>query len=143
MLRLALVLGVLLGVLIGGEQVGGVRGVDDALGAVLLQRLIDRGLEAGEVDRDVGLRQLGGLLHPELEVVRLLAGARQVDHDCVLAADPLGQELQRVHRRHHGDRAVVRAGGVVSAGCEGEQQQGGGGQSEGAAGEHDNDSQVE
>jgi hypothetical protein len=107
-------------------QVGSLRGVHDAVGTVLLDRLVDRRLEPAAVDDEVGLGQGGGLRDPELEVVRLLPGAGQGGHVDVLTADPLREELQRVHARHHVDAlAALAALAVGGAGGEGEQEQGG------------------
>ncbi len=141
--RLPLALGVLLGVLPGRDQVGEPGGVDDTLRAVLREGLVDGRLEAAEVDGHVGLGQLGRLLHAELEVVRLLTRAGQVDHRDVVAADPLGQELQGVHRGHDRGRRVVRAGGGVgTAGGEGQQQERDDGDGEVSSEGHDNHSQL-
>ena len=54
------------------------RGVDDVVVAALVDRVVDRGLEAPLVDHDVGVRELRGLPDGQLEVVRLLPGLGQV-----------------------------------------------------------------
>jgi hypothetical protein len=67
-------LGMLVGVLIlGGKKVDGLGDLQHLLRAVLLHRLVDGRLEAGLVDDEVGLAQLGGLPHGELEVMGLPA----------------------------------------------------------------------
>ena len=108
---------VLLRVLLcGREQRGVLGGVDDVVGARQRDGVVDRGLEAGQVDDEIGAVQPGDLRGGELDVVRLGAGRRQrADRDAV-AAHLLGDELQGVERRHdvHGPvgDARLRVGGA-------------------------------
>ena len=81
--------------------------VNDGLGGLLLDRLVDRTLEAREVDDRVrggqGVDHLGG----ELKVVGLCAVRGQRGHGDVVAADLLGQVLQGVKGRHDGQGLVL------------------------------------
>ena len=98
--------------------------VNDGLGGLLLDRLVDCALEAREVDNRVcggqGVDHLGG----ELKVVGLCAVRGQRGHGDVLAADLLGQVLQRVEGGHDGQGLVL--GGATR----GRGRGGAGGQSE-------------
>ena len=89
------------------------RGVEHVTAGVLVDRVVDRRLQAALVHDEVGLGDQGRLLDRRLEVVRLLAGRRQVvDRDDV-TADPVGDELERVER----GRDLDAAAGVVGEGA--------------------------
>ncbi len=108
LLGVLLVLGVLLalGVLLLA-QLDGRQHVERAVGGLLLDGLVDGGLEAGGVDDEVGLAKRADLLRRELEVVRLAAGLGEVRDLDVVAADPLGQEGVRVEAGRHRGAALV------------------------------------
>ena len=80
-------------------------------GADLLDGLVQGGLEAGDVGDDVRFAQLGGLLAGELEVVRLDVGGGHGGDLDELAANGLGQVLDRVEGR--GDRQGLARGDRV------------------------------
>ena len=109
---LFLLLGGVVGVGAGLNQLGCGGDVDDGLGGLLLDGLVNGALEAREVDNRVrggqGVDHLGG----ELEVVRLGAVRGQGGDGNVLATDLLSQVLQGVERGHDGQFAVL--GGAIS-----------------------------
>ncbi len=112
-------LGALVEVVVDQRADGG--GVDDVLGAGLVDGLVDGGLEALEVQHRVGLLDGGDLLGGELQVVRLDAGGGQVGDADVLAAYLRGEELHGVERRDDVQFAVRALGAAVAAaGGEGE-----------------------
>ena len=144
---LAGVLGMLVVGLLGGTQVGHLGGVDHACVAVrggLSYGVVDRRLEVGEVDHDVGLGDVDGLLERDLEVVRLLAGGGERLDPGGVAGDPLGDERQRVERRDHGGSVVVGGTRRAAPGEPGECGERGEGR-EGRQPEpsHENDSQLD
>src|SRR5690606_25593754 len=138
------VLGVLLGALAGVRagvlarvllEPGGLRGVDDVLRRALLDALVDRGLEAREVDDEVGVADPAHLRGGELEVVGLRRGRREVGDGDVLAADLLDDVLERVEGREHLEPPVVTASAAAGGACRDERGAGeGGGGDQGAAG---------
>ena len=103
----ALFLGRVVGAGVGLNQLGGGGDVDDGLGGVLLDGLVDRALEAGQVDNCVRVGQRVDHLGGELKVVGLGARRRQRGDGDVLAADLFGQVLQRVEGGHDGQGAVL------------------------------------
>lgn len=126
--------GLLLGVLLGAVVVALVAdlgavllqrreggGVDGVLDAGLGDRVVDGGLDALEVEDDVGLAELADLLRLELQVVGFDAGlGERVDGD-VVAAYLLGQVLHGVERRDHVQLAAASlVGGVGGSGAGGE-----------------------
>ena len=119
-------------------------GVHQVLGGARGDRVVDGGLEAREVDHDIGLADGADLARRELDVVRL--GARRGegrDRDEV-AAHVLDDVLQRVERCQHREAVVLGpADPACPAGAAGREQQRGdaegtGGQ--GAWGGHEDDS---
>ena len=96
----------------GLDQLGRGGNVNDGLGGLLLDGLVNRALEAREVDDSVRGGQRVNHLGGELEVVRLGAVRGQRGDGDVLAADLLGQVLQRVEGGHDGQGAVL--GGAIS-----------------------------
>ena len=108
----ALFLGRVVGAGVDLNQLGGGGDVDDGLGGVLLDGLVDRALEAGQVDNCVRVGQRVDHLGGEFKVVGLGARRRQRGHGDVLAADLFGQVLQRVEGGHDGQGAVL--GGAAS-----------------------------
>ena len=114
-------------------------GVEGRPGGVLRHGVVDAGLEPGLVHDEVGVRDGGGLLDVELEVVRLATGPGEQLDVGVVARHPLGHERERVERGRHDDLAVGAAGvvGEGVAAC-GDQRE------TGEEGEplHENDSQV-
>ena len=74
--------------------------VERRAGGVGVDRVVDRGLEAVLVDHQVGLRDLGGLLHGQLEVVRLAARGGEVRRPSAWSpATRSATYCQRVERR--------------------------------------------
>ena len=130
-------LGALAGVLTAGGQgeAGGRGDVDGGVGGLAAHGLVDGRLEAGEVDD--GLRpghrpdRLGG----QLEVVGLDARLGQRGDAHVVAADPLGSELEGVERGRDRHPPVVTGVGRRAPGQE--QRRGDGEEGERL---HDNDS---
>jgi hypothetical protein len=125
---LALQVGGLGGLLGGGVEGGHQRQHIDgfALG-LLLDGLVHFGLQALEIDDDLGLGDLGHLLRRELQVVRLRAGRGEVGDADGVAADALGDELQRVEGGDDGELALLAGSGVIgSAGGQGARGQDGG-----------------
>ena len=76
-------------------------GVDDVVHPRVRHGAVDSRLQALLVEHDAGAGQAGALTHGQLEVVGLDARRCQRAHLEVVARDPLGDELQRVERRHH------------------------------------------
>ncbi len=95
-------------------QSGHLGGVDLLAGRVLLDRVVDGGLEAVLVDHQVGVDDLGRLLGRDLQVVRLGPGLGEVLDAGMLPTDPLRDVLERVERGHHLDLAVGGARGASS-----------------------------
>ena len=97
----------LVGVLVGVVQVHDVGDVEDAALGVLLDRLVDGGLEAVLDDDEVGARQGHGAGERRLDVVRLHPRVGQAHDGDVGAADPLGDPGERVEACRHLHPAVV------------------------------------
>ena len=100
---------------------------------LLLDRLVDRGLEAGRVDDEVGLADRADLARRQLEVVRLAPRLGQVGHVDGVAADPRGDELVRVEADDRRHRRVLLTGGRAghgAAAAPGQGEGGGGGEGE-------------
>ena len=94
----------------GGDLQGLVRGV-------LFDRRVDLGDELGEVDDVVGLFDGGDVAGGEFEIVRLLAGGREVGDVDMVASDLLGGEGQRVEG---GDDVEAVAFGIRTGAAGGE-----------------------
>jgi hypothetical protein len=75
-----------------------------------LDALVERRREAGEVHHEIGVLQPGGVLPRELQVVRFGAGRREVGDGDAVAADPLGDELERVEGRDHVEPGLAHVG---------------------------------
>ena len=111
---LFLVLGGVVRVGAGLNQLGRGGDVDDGLRGLLLDGLVNGALEAREIDHRVSGGQRVDHLGRELEVVRLGAVRGQGGNGDVLAADLLSQVLQGVERGHDGQFAVF---GGAAVGC--------------------------
>ena len=115
-----LVLARMVGRRVDRNQLGGGGHVDDGLWSVLLDGLVDRALEAGQVDHRVSGGQGVDHLGRELKVVRLGTVRGQRGDGDVLTADLLGQVLQGIEGSHDGQGAVLaglaagRGGGGAS-----------------------------
>ena len=83
-------------------------GVEDVAVAALSDCLVDRRLEALDVDDRIRVGDGRDLARRELDVVRLGARAGQALDTRVLTRDALGDELQRVERRD--DLQLTRLG---------------------------------
>ena len=100
---------VIVGVLLGlGLQRHHAGGVEHVLVAALGDGLVDRRLEALDVDDGVGVADRGDLARGELDVVRLRPGLGQAGDGTVLTRDALGDELQGIERRD--DLQLTRLG---------------------------------
>ena len=91
--------------------------------------VVERRLQSGEGEHEVGLADAGDVLRGELEVVRLGPGRGEVGDGDVLAAHSLGHELQRVGAHHdlrprRGGRAVTAAGGQQRHDEDGQEREG-------------------
>ena len=120
--------GVALLAYMAGDQVDGVGGVDDVRRFAGSDGGVDRALEPGQVDHQVGLADGPDLARRELDIVRFGAGRRQrADRDEV-AAHLLGDVLQRVEGGEDLDLAgtVGAARGVRPRGARRQQEAGGG-----------------
>ena len=104
---LFLFFGGVVGVSAGFNELSSGGDVNDGLGGLLLDRLVDCALEAREVHNRIrggqGVDHLGG----ELEVVGFGAVGSQGGDGDVLAADLFGQVLQRVEGGHDGQGLVL------------------------------------
>ena len=87
-----------------GEVQAGGRGDVERGRADGVDAVIERRSEAAEVDDQIGVLQRGGVASGQLEVVRFGSGRRDVGDLHEVAADLLGDELQRVERRHDVER---------------------------------------
>ena len=113
--------------ILGGQQGEGLGDVECPVRGDLGDGLVESGLEAGDVEDEVGLADLGDLLGAELEVMRLTAGRREVDDLDAVAADLLRGVRERVEPRHDpqgsaGGRPSFAVGRAASAGGEDEGQ---------------------
>ena len=88
-------------------EVDHVRHVEHVALGDLADRVVDGRLEAVLEQHQVGVRDLGGRLDVELQVVRLVPRLGQVGDVHVVPADPLRHERQRVERRRHRHLPVV------------------------------------
>ncbi|CNG22780.1 Uncharacterised protein [Mycobacterium tuberculosis] len=86
-----------------------------ALG-VLADGVVHGGLDALDVDGEVGVLDVGDLPGGQLQVVRLGSGPGERPHEDVVSADPLRQPRHRVERRDHGRLAGRDPGVRVGAG---------------------------
>ncbi len=111
------------------------RDVDRGIRRLGAHGRVDGRLEAREVDHGLRPRELTDGTRGQLEVVRLHPGLGQRGDPHVLAADPLGHELQRVERGR--DRHPVVAD-RIGRGAPAQQQGCPGGEED--SGLHDNDS---
>ncbi len=131
------------GLLGGGEvEPGGRRDVEAAPGRGAGDRVVDRSLEAGLVDDDVGVVHRAELAGRELGVVRLGAGLGQAHDLDAVPADPRREVLERIEGRGDPESPAGAAGireGAPAAGARPEQDREESGE-EGAL--HDNHSQL-
>jgi hypothetical protein len=67
------------GVVFSRKEREGLGDVERAVRRCLLDRLVEGGLEAGDVEDEVCLADLGDLLRAEFEVMRLSTGRGQID----------------------------------------------------------------
>ena len=121
--------------LVSVAQVDHVGDVEHPALGVLLDGLVDGGLEAVLDHDEVGPGQRDGAREGRLDVVGLHAGVGEADHVDVGAADPLGDPGQRVEAGRHLDPAVV--GRQRRAPGEGRDEE------QGRQPAHENDSQHE
>ena len=124
----ALPVGMLLPGLDRGEREVQLRGgghVETAVRGLRGDRLVDGRLQALLEHHDRGLADAGHVPRRQLEVVRLRARLGEVGDTDVRAADLLGGQLQRVERRHDGQRAGALRPAVGGA-APGERDRGGG-----------------
>ena len=87
------------GMLFGGQEREGLGDVERPIRGDLGDGLVEGGLEAGDVEDEVCLADLGDLLRAELEVMRLAPGGREVDDLHTVAADLLRGVGQRIEAR--------------------------------------------
>ncbi len=113
------VVGVVVGVLLGlGLQRHHTRGVEHVLVAALGDGLVDRRLEALDVDHGVAVGDRGDLTRGELDVVRLGSRLGQAGDHPVISGDALGDELQRIEGRDDPQLSRLRRRLAASAaGC--------------------------
>ena len=106
-------------------EIGGRCGVEDALRLRLVDRLVDRGLEAGQVHDRVSVDEGGDVAGRELEVVRLLPAGGQALDLHVRSADRRRHPLERVEAGDDPQPAVAPALAVGTArGCTGDDDHG-------------------
>ena len=99
-----------------GLEVYDVGRVEHLAGGALVDGVVHGRLEAAFVDHQVGLRDLGGLLDAEPEVVRFSAGLREVHDLGMVAGNPVGDVLQGVEGRGHLDARRIGTGESRAAG---------------------------
>jgi hypothetical protein len=90
--------------------------VERGVPSLTLHGLVDRGLEAVQVQDQVGLRDASHLPGRELQVVRFGAGGREVLHVGLVPAESLGQEGQRVEGRRDVQALALTSSGGRCAG---------------------------
>ena len=90
-------------------EVRGRCGIEDALRLRLLDRLVDGGLEAGQVHDRVGVDDGGDVTRRELEVVRLLPAGGQALDLHVGSADRRRHPLERIEAGDHSQPPVAPA----------------------------------
>jgi hypothetical protein len=121
----------------GGQQLDGRARVERPVRGLLLDRLVDRRLEALEVDDEGGVADVGDLAGIELDVVRLGARFGQLGDRDRVRAEALAEEPQRVERGHHVEAPVrAEAARPVTAGRERPGEHGDSGGREQAAAVH-------
>ena len=98
----------------GVNQINAAGDIDDGLGGVQLNGLVNGRLEALEVNDGSSLRELLNFLVRQLEVVRLCSRRSEGFDVNQIAADFLGEVLERVEAGHdlHGRSGSLGAGGA-------------------------------
>ncbi len=92
-------------------------GVEHAIaGPRRVDRIVERGLVAGDDHEQVGGPHVLDLVRCQLDVVRLDAGRSQVRHPHQRTADPLGELRERVVAGDHRQAAARLGRGVAAAG---------------------------
>ncbi len=109
-----IVLVVMVMIVLVGTELHDLGRVDGDSGAVLVDRLVDGGLEVPQVEHELRVGKRAHLLGGQFHVVRFDAWLREVLHSGVFARDPFGDERHRVERR--GDRRAVAGRGAVVRG---------------------------
>ncbi len=110
-----------------GRVVGGGAGVGDGV--------IDGGLEARQVEDQIGIAEASHVLRGELEVVRLGARGGQVADGDGVAADPFGHPLQGIEGCDHLDAGRAPARASLGGAAAGERERGDDGRGEHGVGE--------
>ena len=100
--------------LFGVNQINTAGNIDDGLGGVQLNGLVNSGLEALELNDGSGLRELLNFLVRQFEVVRLCSRRGEGFDVNQIAADLLGEVLERVEAGHnlHWRSRSLGAGGA-------------------------------
>ena len=102
--------------------------IDHRGAADLGDRLVERGLEARDVGDEGGVVEGVDGFEGDVVVVRLLAGGRDAGDVDVVAADGLGEVLDRVEGHRHREGALGASRGLGTGGVRGQGRAGGQGQ---------------